>query len=77
MVFYEGERVGPSKVHVTISDPEESDEKMNITVNTRPDLEVSQNYGSKVLAENLPNTTSELNLLLKNLEFLLSTLLSL
>ena len=77
VVFYEGERVGPSKVHVTISDPEESDEKMNITVNTRPDLEVSQNYGSKVLAENLPNTTSELNLLLKNLEFLLSTLLSL
>jgi len=32
---------------------------MNITVNAGPDLEVSQNYGSKVLAENLPDTASE------------------
>jgi len=32
---------------------------MNVTVNARPDLEVSRNYVSKVLAENLPNTASE------------------
>ena len=28
-------------------------------MNAGPDLEVSQNYGSKVLAENLPDTASE------------------
>ena len=32
VVFYEGEQVGPSKVHITIPDPEESDEEMNVTV---------------------------------------------
>ena len=59
VVFYEGGWVGSSEVHVTISNPKESNEKIDITVNTGPDLEVSWNYGSKVLAENLPNTTSE------------------
>ena len=59
VVFYKSEWVGPSKVHVTIPDPEESDEEMNVTVNAGPNLEASQNYGSKVLAENLPNTASE------------------
>ena len=59
VVFYENGWVGPSKVHVTISNSEESDEEMDITVNARPDLKVSQNYGYKVLAKNLPNTTSE------------------
>ena len=28
-------------------------------MNTRPDLEVSQNYRSKVLAENLPDSASK------------------
>ena len=32
---------------------------MNVTVNAGPDLEASWNYESKVLAENLPDTTSE------------------
>jgi len=32
---------------------------MNVTVNAGPDLKVSRNYGTKVLAENLPNTASE------------------
>jgi len=32
---------------------------MNVTVNAGPNLEASQNYGSKVLAKNLPNTASE------------------
>ena len=59
MIFYKGGQVGPSEVHVTIPNPEESDEEMNITVNAGPDLKVSWNYGSKVLAENLPNTTLE------------------
>ena len=59
MVFYKGGRVGPSKVHVTISDPEESNKEMDVTVNAGPDLEASWNYGSKVLAKNLPNTASE------------------
>ena len=44
---------------MTISNPEESNEKINVTMNARPDLEVSWNYGFKVLAENLPNTTLE------------------
>jgi len=59
VVFYEGRQVGPSKVHVTIPNPEESNEKMDVTVNAGPDLKVSQNYRSKVLAENLPNITLE------------------
>ncbi len=59
MVFYKSGQVGPSKVHVTIPNSKESDEEMNVTVNTGPDLKVSQNYRSKVLAENLSNTTSE------------------
>ena len=32
---------------------------MNVTVNAGLNLEASQNYGSKVLAENLPDTASE------------------
>jgi len=32
--------------------------EMDVTMNTGPDLEVSQNYRSKVLAENLFNTAS-------------------
>jgi len=32
---------------------------MNVTVNAGPNLKVSQNYGSKVLAENLLDTTLE------------------
>ena len=59
VVFYEGGQVGPNEVHVPIPDPEESDEEMNITVNTRSDLKASQNYGFKVLAENLLDTASE------------------
>ena len=59
VVFYKGGWVGPNEVYVTISDPEESDEGINVTVNTRPDLEVSQNYRSKVLAENLPDSASK------------------
>ena len=59
IVFYEGGQVGPSEVHVTIPNPKESNEEIDITVNAGPDLEASQNYRSKVLAENLPNTTSE------------------
>ena len=59
MIFYKGGQVGPSEVHVTIPNPEESDEEINVTVNAGPDLKASWNYGSKVLAENLPNTTSE------------------
>jgi len=59
VVFYEGGRVRPSKVHVTIPDPEESNEEMDVIVNAGPDLEVSWNYGSKILAENLPDTASE------------------
>ena len=41
VVFYKGGQVGLSKVHVTISDPEESDEKINITVNAESDLKAS------------------------------------
>ena len=59
VVFYKGGQVRPSKVHVTISDPEKSDEKIDVTVNAGPDLKASQNYKSKVLAKNLPDTTSE------------------
>jgi len=59
VVFYEGGQVRPSKVHVTIPDSEESDEEIDVTVNAGPDLKVSQNYRSKVLAENLPDTASE------------------
>ena len=59
VVFYEGGWVGPSKVHVIIPDPEESNEEMDVTVNAGPDLKASQNYGSKVLAENLPDTALE------------------
>ena len=59
VVFYESEQVGLSKVHVTIPDPEESNEKINVTVNARPNLKAFQNYRSKVLAENLSNTVSE------------------
>ena len=44
MIFYEGEQVGPSKVHVTIPNPEESDEKIDVTMNAGSDLEVSRNY---------------------------------
>jgi len=32
---------------------------MNVTVNAELDLKASQNYGSKVLAENLSDTASE------------------
>ena len=32
---------------------------MNVTVNARPNLKASWNYGSKVLAENLPDTASK------------------
>jgi len=59
VVFYEGGQVRPSEVHVTIPDSEESDEKIDVTVNAGPDLKVSQNYISKVLAKNLPDTISE------------------
>jgi len=59
VVFYESGQVGPNEVHVTIPNPEESNEKMNVTVNAGPDLKASWNYRSKVLAENLPDTTSE------------------
>ena len=59
MVFYEGERVGPSEVYVIIPNPEESNEEINVTVNAGPDLKVFRNYGSKVLAENLPDTALE------------------
>ena len=59
VVFYKGGEVGPSKVHVTISNPEESNEEMDVTVNAGPDLEVSRSYRYKVLAENLPNTALE------------------
>ena len=59
VVFYESGQVGPSKVHVTILNPKESDEEINITMNAGPDLKVSQNYRSKVLAQNLPDTASK------------------
>ena len=59
VVFYEGRQVGPSEVHVTISNSEESDKEINVTVNTRPDLEASRNYRSKILAENLPDSVSK------------------
>jgi len=59
VVFYEGGQVRPSEVHVTIPDSEESDEEIDITVNAGPDLKVSQNYRSKVLAENLPDSALE------------------
>ena len=59
MVFYKSGQVRPSKAHVTISDPEESDKKIDVTVNAGPDLKASQNYRSKVLAENLPDTALE------------------
>jgi len=59
MVFYKGGQVEPSKVHITISDPKESNEKMNVTVNVRPDLEASWNYRTKVLAKNLSDTALE------------------
>ena len=59
VVFYEGGQVKPSKVHVTIPDPKESNEEIDVTMNAGPDLKASQNYRSKVLAENLPNTISE------------------
>jgi len=59
VVFYKDGQVRPSEVHITIPNPKEIDEEMDITVNTGPNLKASQNYGSKVLVENLPNTTSE------------------
>ena len=59
VVFYEGGQVRSSEVHVTIPDSEESNEEIDVTVNTGPDLKASQNYRSKILAENLPNTASE------------------
>jgi len=59
VVFYEGGQVRPSEVHVTIPDSEGSDEEIDVTVNAGPDLKASQNYRSKILAENLPDTTSE------------------
>ena len=59
VVFYKGGQVRPSEVHVTIPDSEESDEEIDVTVNAGPDLKVSQNYRSKVLAENLGDTASE------------------
>jgi len=59
VVFYEGGQVRPSEVHITIPNSEESDEEIDVTVNAGPDLKVSQNYRSKVLAENLPDTTLE------------------
>ena len=59
VVFYKGGQVGPSEVHVTISNPKENDEEIDITANAGPDLEASQNYKSKILAENLSNTTLE------------------
>ena len=59
MVFYEGGQVRPSKVHITIPNSEESDKEIDITVNAGPNLKVSQNYRSKVLAENLPDTVLE------------------
>ena len=59
VVFYEGGQVGPSKVHVTISDSEESDEEMDITMNAGSNLEASRNYRLKVLAKNLPDITLE------------------
>ena len=59
VVFYEGGQVRPSEVHVTIPNPEESNEEIDITVNTGPDLKASQNYRSKVLVKNLPDTASE------------------
>ena len=59
VVFYKSGQVRPSKAHVTISDPEESDKKIDVTVNAGPDLKASQNYRSKVLAENLPDTALE------------------
>ena len=59
MVFYKGGQVRPSEVHVTIPDSEESDEEIDVTVNVGPNLKVSQNYRSKVLAENLPDTALE------------------
>ena len=59
MVFYKGEQVRPSKVHVTIPDSEKSDEEIDVAVNVGPNLKASQNYRSKVLAENLPDTALE------------------
>ena len=59
VVFYKSGEVGPSEVHVTISNPEESNEEIDVTVNAGPDLEVSRSYRYKVLAENLPNTALE------------------
>ena len=59
VVFYEGEQVGPNKVCVTIPNPEESNEEMYVTMNAGPNLKAFQNYGSKVLAKNLPDTVSE------------------
>ena len=41
VVFYKGGRVGPSKVHVTISNTEESNEEIDVTVNAGPDLKAS------------------------------------
>ena len=41
IVFYEGGQVGPSEVHVTIPNPKESNEEIDITVNAGPDLEAS------------------------------------
>ena len=59
VVFYEGGQVRPSEVHVTIPNSEESNEEIDITMNAGPDLKASQNYRSKVLAENLPDTALE------------------
>jgi len=59
IVLYEGRQVRPSKVYITISDSEESNEKMDITMNAGPNLKASRNYGSKILAENLPDTILE------------------
>ena len=59
VVFYEGGQVRPSEVHVTIPNSEKSNEEIDITMNAGPDLKASQNYRSKVLAENLPDTALE------------------
>ena len=59
VVFYKGGQVRPSEVHVTIPDSEESDKEIDVTVNAGPDLKASQNYRSKVLAKNLPDTALE------------------
>jgi len=41
VVFYESGQVGPSKVHVTIPDSEESDEEIDVTVSAGLNFKVS------------------------------------